>query len=166
MPALVLLPGPPRLKRRDGAPDGRLPGQVRSREDGASAAEIDARDRLQQAQRALVLGQFGSDAGIQIGDGGGGPVEGLDLNLQFDQRERVEGGSQGLGQRLQLGVHVVGQAVEDAVRWMPGDEPVEDAPPVDAEDVRQDAAEAQAVVVEGLVDSLRFRLCPATRVRR
>ena len=34
----------------------------------------------------------------------------------------------------------------------PATSPSEDAPPVDAEDVRQDAAQPQAVVVEGLVD--------------
>ena len=51
-------------------------------------------------------------------------------------------------------LHVEGEAVEDAVRRLAGDQPVEDAPSVDAEDVRQDAAEAQAVVVEGLVDSV------------
>ena len=105
-----------------------------------------------QPQGALVLGQFGSDAGIQHGDGGVGPVEGLDLHLQLEQRERVEGGGQGLGQRLQLGLHVGGQVGQDAARRASGDQPVEYAPPVDAEDVRQDAAEAQAVVVERFVD--------------
>ena len=44
------------------------------------------------------------------------------------------------------------QTGQDAARRAPGDQPVEDAPPVDAEDVRQDAAQPQAVVVEGLVD--------------
>ena len=76
----------------------------------------------------------------------------LDLHLQLEQRERVEGGGQGLGQRLQLGLHVGGQVGQDAARRASGDQPVEYAPPVDAEDVRQDAAEAQAVVVERFVD--------------
>ena len=106
--------------------------QVRSDldEEGAGAAEIDARNRLQQPQGALVLGQFSPDALVQRGEGGVGPVEGLHLHLQLEQRERVERGGQRLGQRRQLGLHVARQAGQDAARRVPGNQPVEDAPPI------------------------------------
>ena len=57
--------------------------QVRSdlNQDGAGAAEIDSRNRLQQPQGALVVGQCGLDAGVQCGKGGVGTVDGLHLHL-------------------------------------------------------------------------------------
>ena len=101
MPALVLLPGP-------GAEVARLAEgpQVRSDldQDRAGAAEIDPRNRLQPPQGTLVVGHFGLDACVQRGEGGVGPVDGRHLHLQREQRERVERGGQGLGQRLQLGL--------------------------------------------------------------
>ena len=130
--------------------------QVRSDldQDGAGAAEVDSRNRLQQAQGALVVGQRGLDARVQCGNGGVGPVDGLHLHLQREERERVECGGQGLGQRRQLCPYVACEAGEDASRRPLGDQPVEHPPPVDAEDVRQDTAEPEPVVIERLVDAV------------
>ena len=85
---------------------------------------------------------------------GVGPVDGLHLHLQREERERVECGGQGLGQRRQLCPHVACEAGEDASRRTLGDQPVEHPSPVDAEDVRQDTAEPEPVVVERLVDAV------------
>lgn len=49
-----------------------------------------------------------------------------------------------LGQRFQLGLHVARQLGEDVPRLASGDQPVEHATPIDAEDVRQYAAELDA----------------------
>ena len=63
-------------------------------EDGAGAAEIDARNRLQQPQGALVIGQGGPNASVHVRQRGVGAVVILHLHLQREQRQRVERGGQ------------------------------------------------------------------------
>ena len=81
-------------------------------------------------------------------------VDGVHLHLQQGQRDGVERRGQGPGERLQLGLDMGCQAGQDSARRASGEQSLEDAPSVDAEQVRQDAAEPQAVVVERLVDAV------------
>ena len=130
--------------------------QVRSDldQDGAGAAEVDSRNRLQQAQGALVVGQRGLDARVQCGNGGVGPVDGLHLHLQREERERVECGGQGLGQRRQLCPYVACEAGEDASRRTLGDQPVEHPSPVDADDLTQRPTEPREFADDQAVPAL------------
>ena len=88
--------------------------QVRSDldQDRAGTAAIDSRNRLQQPQGTLVVGQCVPDARVQRHDSGVGPVDGL--HLQRKQHERVERSGEYPGQRLQLGLYVARQAGQDA----------------------------------------------------
>ena len=63
-------------------------------EDGAGAAEIDAWNRLQQPQGALVIGQGGPNASVHVRQRGVGAVGSLHLHLPREQRQRVERGGQ------------------------------------------------------------------------
>lgn len=76
-------------------------------QDRAGAAEVDARNRLQEPQGALVVGQCGLDADVECGQGGVGPVDGLQLDLQREQRERVERGGERLGQWRELMIYLL-----------------------------------------------------------
>ena len=126
-------------------------------QDRAGAADVDARNRLQEPQGALVVGQCGLDADVECGQGGVGPVDGLQLDLQREQRERVERGGERLGQWRELRSYMACEPGKDAPRRVLGDQSVEHPPPIDAEQVRQDAADPETVMVERLVDAIA---CP------
>ena len=142
--------------------------QVRSDldEEGAGAAQIDARNRLQQPQGALVIGQFSPDALVQRGEGGVGPVEGFHLHLQLEQRERVERGGQRLGQRLQLGRHVARQTGQDARGGRPATSPSRMRRPLTPKMSDKMPPSRRPSWSRVLWTRLRVRLRSATSVRR
>ena len=73
---------------------------------------------------------------------------------QLAQRFRVELG----GELAELGSHVTGQAVQDALARDAVSQPVEDAPSVGPEDVARHAPQVEAGAVEQLLDGLCLHL--------
>ena len=113
-----------------------------------------ARQRLQHVQRAPVVGERSFHAPVEFLDPLGDGVEVLQQPAQAPQRMRLQLGLQHARQPVGLGPHVRGEAAQDALRAVALHQPVEHDPPVAAEQVREDAADTQALAVQRLLNAV------------
>ena len=106
---------------------------------------------LQQADLLPPCGQAGLQAPVQLLDAGAGPVVRLQQVAQLPHAVRVQVRLQHLLRQLLPVPHVAAEALQDLRRRALGGQPVQDAAPVRTENVRQRAAQPQAVVVQRLM---------------
>ena len=123
-----------------GAEMGRVGAVLRRRradlgQQGTGVGPVDARDGLEQVQLGLSGGNRRGDSTVLVGDERAGVVTGLQMAAQLAQQLGVQRGGERLGQRLELASQVAGQAGEDRVRGLLRHQAIEDASPVETEDV-------------------------------
>ena len=114
---------------------------------------VDAWEGHQQVELLLVGRELLCDEGIVVGDTGLGLPERRQLVLQDEAGVWAQGGTEGITECGEPGSDVAGEAGEDVVRGAPGRQSLEDMTPVDAEQVGEQAADAEAGAVEDLVDA-------------
>ena len=116
-------------------------------------ATVDARYRGQQPDLRPVPGETLVDDGVVLGEPFPGPVEEPDPVARQEPAGFREPAFEGVPDLRGMPAHMARERGRGPAAFPSRGQPVEDAPSVDPEEVGEDAADAEAGAVDGLVDA-------------
>ncbi len=123
-------------------------------ENGAGGGVVDARHGGQQVDEVLVLAQAVFDELVEPPDAVVQLLPGGEVFLEQEAGAVGQLGIQCVAQRVAMPLDMGGQRMDDLLWRAAEDEPLNDPLAIDSEQVGEDAADAQAGAVQGLMDAI------------